>query len=230
MRGSAGRLFPTPRSARPREGPMGEIKVRLDCTIKAMTGQAYAAELDAGRKEYFGVTGEVFEDDAFFELRMVLFIEWFILERPLARGVVPIRAYLEAHGEGMTPHERELTEALLHHQHGLFRIKKTKAPVLSVKDLWDGKAVRIEAGDRALSFQAGDLIDARLVRFRGKIGLTEGVLCHPPAAESYIKSELKARRKEGASGPEDFPLKLAGMLLKLDRTRGIKPENIYRTA
>jgi hypothetical protein len=209
---------------------MRKIKVQLDRAIKAMTGQAYAAELEAGRKEYFGVTGEVFEDDASFELRMILFIEWFILERPLARGVVPIRAYLEEHGEGMTPHERELTEALLHHQHGLFRIKKTKAPVLSVRDLWHGKAVRIEAGDRALSFQAGDLIDARLVRFRDKIGLTEGVLCHPPAAESYIKSELKALKKGGASGPEEFSLKLAGMLLKLDRYRGIKPENIYRTA
>ena len=209
---------------------MGEIKAQLDSAIKAMTSQAYADELEAGRKEYFGATGEVFEDDTFFELRMILFIEWFILERPLARGVVPIRAYLEEHGEGMTPDERELTGALLHHQHGLFRIKKTRAPVLSVRDLWNGKTVRIEAGDRALSFQAGDLIDARLVRFRDKIGLTDGVLCHPPAAEGYIQSELKALKKGGASGPEEFSLKLAGMLLKLDRYRGIKPENIYRTA
>ncbi|MFQ5457086.1 MAG: hypothetical protein ACE5FC_01340 [Myxococcota bacterium] len=208
---------------------MSEVKAQLDRAIKAMTAPPYAAELEACRKAYFGITGEVFEDDPSFELRMILFIEWFLLERPLARGVVPMRAYLEEHGEGMTPGDRQVTEALLHHQHGLFSVRKARPPVLTIKDLWNGKLVRVDAGDLARSFQAGDLLDARLVRLPGRTCLTEGVLCHPPEAEKYIKAEVKAIRKGGAAGPEELALTLAGMLLKFERYRGIKPENIYRS-
>jgi len=207
---------------------MIEIKPQLDAAIKAMTGKSHAADLEAARKEYFGVTGEVFEDDASFELRMILFLEWYLLERPLGRGVVPIRAYLEENGERLEPGEREIAEALLHHRHGIFRIKKTRPPVLSLKDLWDGKTVTVEGADIARSLQAGDLVDARIVSVGGKNFFTEGVLCHPPVAEDFIKKELKAIRKGGGAGPGEFALRLAGMLLKYERYRGIKPENIYR--
>jgi hypothetical protein len=210
---------------------MSEIRAHLDKIVKAITGEGYAAELQAGRQTYYGATGEIFEDDTSFEMRMITFLEWFVLDRPLARGVPPIRAYLDDHAEELSPEEREMTEALLNQRHGLFRVKKTKPPVLNLKDLWDGKAIRVEAGDLANAFQEGDLIDARLVTHGGKVWFTEGILCHPPAALDYVKRELKALRKSGAPGPsEELLLRLAGMLLKYDRYRHIKTELIYRNA
>lgn len=207
---------------------MTEVKAQLDAAIKSMTGKAHAAELDAARKEYFGRTGEVFEDDASFELRMIHFLEWYVLERPLARGVVPVRAYLEEEGDTLEPRQRELVEAILRHRHGIFRIKKTRPPVLTLKDFCDGKTIKVEDEDVSRSFQAGDLIEARIVSFDGKNYFTEGILCHPPVAEPFIKSEIRVIRKSGGAGPGDLPLELAGMLLKYERYRGIRPENIYK--
>ncbi len=209
---------------------MSQVKAQLDAAIKAMTAKPHTAELESARKEYFGVTGEVYEDDPSFETRMILFLEWYVLDRPLARGVVPIRAYFEENAELLDPGEREVVEALLRHRHGIFRIKKTKPPFLSLKDFWDGKTLKVEDNDVARSFQAGDIIDARIVDFAGKHCFAEGILCHPSASESFIKAEMKAIRKQGGSGPGEFMLTLAGMLLKYERYRGIKPENIYRNA
>lgn len=209
---------------------MSQVKAQLDAALKAMTGPPHTAELEKARKEYFGVTGEVFEDDGSFEVRMILFLEWYVLDRPLGRGVVPIRAYLEECGDRLQPGEREVIDALLRHRHGVFRVKKTKPPFLWLKDFWDGKTVKVEGDDVARSFQAGDLIDARIVSLDGKNLFTEGILCHPTAAEGFIKTALKALRKNGSAGPGEFTMKLAGMLLKYERYRGIKPENIYKDA
>jgi hypothetical protein len=208
---------------------MSEIRAQLDKLVKALTGEGYAAELKAARQVYYAATGEIFEDDASFERRMITFVEWFVFDRPLARGVVPIRAYLEDHAADLSPEEREMTEALLHHHHGLYRVKKAKPPVLNLKDLWDGKLIRVEAGDSANSFQADDLLDARLVSWKDKTWLTDGILCHPIGALAYIQAELKALRKGGAPAPtEALFFRLAGMLIKHDRYRQIKTELIYR--
>ena len=210
---------------------MSEIRAQLDKIVKALTGEGYAAELQAARRAYYAVTGEIFEDDASFEMRMITFLEWFVFDRPLARGVVPIRAYLEDHAADLSPEEREMTEALLRQHHGLYRAKKVKPPVLHLKDLWDGRLIRVEAGDTAQSFHADDLIDARLVSWKEKTFLTEGILFHPAGALGYLRAELKALRKGGVGGPtEALFFRLAGMLLKHDRYRQIKTELIYKNA
>jgi hypothetical protein len=209
---------------------MSEIRAHLDKIVRSLTKERHATELEPARQEYQAATGEVYEDDPSFEMRMILFLEWFIFDRPLARGVVPLRAYLEEHGPWLSLLEREMTEALLQQRRALFRVRKAKPPVLHLRDLWQGKTVRVEAGDLARSFQAGDLIDARVVPFRDKLYFTEGMLCHPAEAEGYIKSAVKALRKKGAAEPGPLCQKLAAMLLKYDRSRGIKPELIYRDA
>ncbi len=207
---------------------MSEIRAHLDKIVRTLTKERHATELEPARQEYRDATGEVYEDDPSFEMQMILFLEWFIFDRPLARGVVPLRAYLEEHGPWLSLEEREMTEALLQQRHALFRVKKAKPPVLHLRDLWQGKTIRVEAGDLARSFQTGDLIDARVVPFRNKLFFTEGMLCHPAEAEAYIKSEVKVLRKRDAVDPGPLCQKLAAMLLKYERSRGIKPELIYR--
>lgn len=208
---------------------MSEIRAQLDKIVKALTGEGYAEELKAARQAYYAASGEIFEDDASFEMRMITFVEWFVFDRPLARGVVPIRAYLEDHTADLSPEEREMTEALLRQRHGLYRVKKAKPPALNLKDLWAGKLIRVEAGENAKSFQADDLIDARLVSWKEKTWLTDGILCHPPPALGYIQGEIKTLRKSGAPGPsEAFLFRLARMLLKHDRYRQIKTDLIYK--
>ena len=207
---------------------MNEVRTHLDKITKTLTGEGYVMELVAARKEYYLATGEIFEEDRSFEIRMITFLELFIFDRPLGRGVVPIRAYLEDHGPRLSAEERELTEALLQQRHGLFQVKKTKPPALNLKDLWDGKPVRVEAGEMARAFHAGDLLDARLVTYQGKTWFTEGILCHPVESVSFIKAEVKALRKAGTPGPDAFFLPLAAILLKHERYRHIKAEHLYK--
>jgi hypothetical protein len=179
---------------------MSEIRAQLDKIVKALTGEGYAAELKAARQAYYAATGEIFEDDASFETRMITFLEWFVFDRPLVRGVVPIRAYLEDHGADLSPEKREMTEALLHQRHGLYRVKKAKPPALNLKDLWDGKPIRVEAGDAASSFQPDDLLGARPCPERK-------VMAHgrmlPPARGAHLQAESRrfARRRGEPTRP-----------------------------
>ena len=74
----------------------GLIHTLLDELASRFAGSGYQAEITAAREEYFTRSGKVFEDDAeVHEARTVAFLEWYVIERPLASGLPPVIAVLD---------------------------------------------------------------------------------------------------------------------------------------
>ena len=47
------------------------------------TSPEYEEEVKQAKEEFFGRTGQVYEDDEAFETRMTLFLEWYLFDRKI---------------------------------------------------------------------------------------------------------------------------------------------------
>ncbi|MCC6808643.1 MAG: hypothetical protein IT381_14560, partial [Deltaproteobacteria bacterium] len=67
----------------------------------------FQAELQSARKDYFERTGEVFETDDAFDMRMASFLEWFIFDRKLdGKATTPVELYVERKGQELSEADR----------------------------------------------------------------------------------------------------------------------------
>ena len=69
----------------------------LDRLAERYSEREHKLEAMRAREEYFDRAGKVFDDDAeLFEGRMASFLEWYVLERPLAGiGLTPVACAIE---------------------------------------------------------------------------------------------------------------------------------------
>ena len=85
-------------------------------------------ELLAAKAEYFQQTGELFEDDRFFELRMASFLDHFLFDRKSsATGSTPAQSFLALKRAESAP-DAGLYEGFTQTIHGLFVAQAAKTP------------------------------------------------------------------------------------------------------
>ncbi|MEE9165568.1 MAG: hypothetical protein V3U15_04830, partial [Nitrospinota bacterium] len=53
----------------------------MDKLVEAVTTKEFSEEVIKAKKEYFSKVGEIFEDDKYFENKMVSFTEWYCFDR-----------------------------------------------------------------------------------------------------------------------------------------------------
>jgi hypothetical protein len=77
----------------------------------------------------------------------------------------------------------------------------------------------------------GDLLEARLLPFDGKLFFSGAFLYHPQEVRKNILAEVKRLRKEAGKGNlpdvEAFLATLSRMAIKLERYRNVKVESLY---
>ena len=73
----------------------------LDQLIEFASTEERKPELLAAKAEYFQRTGEVFEDDKQFEMRMASFLDYYLLDRKLPEsGQTPAEELLASRSSG----------------------------------------------------------------------------------------------------------------------------------
>src|SRR6478672_3288080 len=94
----------------------------LDELIAFASAESRKDDLLAAKADYFKLTGEVFEDDTIFELRMASFLDYYLFDRKNpASGKSPAEELLEQKTVLGNPMPyRPSTETV----HGLFEVKK----------------------------------------------------------------------------------------------------------
>src|SRR3954471_12809630 len=109
----------------------------LDKLIGFVSEAEFQPELQRARKAYFEQTGEVFETDDAFEMRMASFLEWFIFDRRLVgTQATPAELFVERMGAQLTEQERIVYRNFSHTIHGLFEVGKLKPDTMVMKDLF----------------------------------------------------------------------------------------------
>ncbi len=203
-------------------------QTQLDQLIAYASAESRKPELLAAKAEYFGLTGEVFEDDKVFEMRMASFLDYYLFDRASpSTGKTPAQEYFELNRDG--PAEvvagfRGFTETT----HGLFEVRKLGKGFVRLRELFGGKDYEITERRQLAGLEKGDILEARLIPYGGHLWFSAGFCYHPKHVRELIRKEIKRRKKkEPLRTPKELTFECAKMALKVERYRQIAVEKIY---
>lgn len=201
----------------------------LDELIAWASTEEKKQDLLAAKAEYLKLTGEVFEDDKQFEMRMASFLDFYLFDRPAPPSQkTPAASFYELElGNGSMERAnafRSFTETV----HGLFEVRKLGKGMVRLRELSAAKDYEVTERRQVAGLEKGDILEARLIPFGGHLMFSLAFCCHPKAAFKAILKELKRRKKkEPERDPKELIYECAKMSLKADRYRQIAVEKIY---
>lgn len=187
-----------------------------------------AEEISRAKKGYFEQIGSPREGEAFLEMRLTSFIEWFIFDRKIDRkNMTPVALFLKERSEQLTDQEKELLESLRNSVHSLFKVKKKKDGKAVIRDLFSGKKYKNVEG-LPPSLSKGDVAEARIVPMPGGgFHFTDAYCYHPPRSHRFLVQELKRARKNG-DDLEGLLRQFMSMSSKWERYPRMKLAEIYK--
>ena len=201
----------------------------LDKLTSFASSETRKADLLAAQAEYFALTGEIYEDDKQFEMRMASFLDFYLFDRrsPLT-GKTPAQEYYDEQqrsgAQDQVAGYRSFTETL----HGLFDVRRLGKGQVRLRELFSGKQMTVTERRQLAGLEKGDIIEARLIPFGGHLWFSPAFCYHPREASKAILKEIKRRKKKDAGkGAQRMTWECSRMALKVDRYRQIAVEKIY---
>ena len=201
----------------------------LDQLIAFASHEERKPDLLAAKAEYFQRTGEVFEDDKQFEMRMASFLDYYLFDRKRPEGgKTPAEEFLDGRTAAGDAAELAAFRSFTETVHGLFEVRKIKPGVVRLRELFGAKEFDVSERRHTVGLEKGDILEARLIPFDGDAGLQLGVLLPPPEAAKSIKKEVKRRKKVMPDAPPvQLTWEASKRALKADRYRQIAVDKIY---
>jgi len=153
-------------------------------------------ELKTARAEYEQRTGQLLESDIDFERRIAAFLEWYVLDRPLAAiGVPPVVLYLNSHSDRLGPEKEKAAEALRASLVSLFEYGGARGEQLRLKDVLSGNKHVVVERRKPAGVESGDIMEARLVPVDDTLQVFDTWAVHPRQARKTILKAAKTLRK-----------------------------------
>jgi hypothetical protein len=183
------------------------------------------------REEYFERAGKVFDDDAeLFEGRMASFLEWYVLERPMAATGAPPIARAIASGEDAQPGaERRVLASLAATHRSLFELHGIADHLLDVEDLVGGARFAVRERRNPLGMTAGDVFEARLCWDGEAVVFGRTFLFHPPDARDVVIDWVERAVGEGVARDEIL-FHLSRQHVRWHRLGHVGAAKVYRDA
>ena len=202
----------------------------LDRLAERYSEREHKLEAMRAREEYFERAGKVFDDDAeLFEGRMASFLEWYVLERPLAGiGLTPIACAIEE-GGALPAADRRALAALATSHRSVFELFEAKDQVLDVEDLVGGARFAVQERRKPLGMTAGDLFEARLVWDGATVVFGRTFLFHPPDARDVVLEWVERAVATGVAR-EEILFHLSRQHIRWHRHGHIGAAKVYRDA
>lgn len=201
----------------------------LDQLIAFASAEERKPDLLAAKTEYFQRTGEVFEDDKQFELRMASFLDHYLFDRKRPEsGKSPAEEFLQSRAAAGDEAELAAFRSFTETVHGLFEVRKIKPGMVRLRELFGGKEFDVTERRHTVGLEKGDVLEARLIPFDGALVFSSAFCFHPRDAVKSIKKEVKRRKKDVPDAPPvELTWEAAKRALKADRYRQIAVDKIY---
>jgi len=201
----------------------------LDSLLALASHEERKPDVLAAKAEYFRLTGEVFEDDRSFEMRMACFLDYYIFDyRPTRTGRTAAEEFHAAKVASGAP-EAARVEVFTRTLHSLFEVRKLGPGFVRLRELFSGVDHDVTERRTLAGLSKGDVLEARLIPLDGSTLVFSPAFCfHPREAAKAIKREVKRRKKtELERSPKELVWEAAKRAMKVDRYRQIAVEKIY---
>ena len=206
----------------------------LDRLAERYSEREHKLEAMRAREEYFDRAGQVFDDDAeLFEGRMASFLEWYVLDRPMAGvGLTPVACAIEE-GTALPADERRALAALAASHHSVFQLHEAQAQAneqrLDVEDLIGGARFAVRERRKPLGMTAGDLFEARLVWDGEAVVFGRTFLFHPPDAREVVLDWVE-KSVAGGVARDEILFHLSRQHIRWHRHGHVGAAKVYRDA
>ena len=200
----------------------------LDQAVEHYAAAERAGILAAAQAEFQRRTGDYEPGQPWYEERIRLFHDWFLLDAVQPDGRVPLARYVAEAGAALTDAQRAVYRDLLRASHrSLFELDRSRGRTLRLLDRIGGAVfeVPMEAGLAGLA--TCDLLDARLLSPGGTLVLARGLLVHPRPAHDMILEVVRHARSVAGGAPWDLLDILARMKAAWDRADNPRLAAIY---
>ncbi len=190
------------------------------------------ADLLAARADHFGRYGEPHEEDQSYERRMNAMLDDYLYEwRPAPLAPTTLERFVEAQGASLAPEDHATVAGLAAQRRGLFEVTRLQPGLVRVADVFTGEVLDVTERRQVAGLEKGDLLEARLLPYEGKLVFSGAFLYHPREARALILAEVKRLKKAAGKAarpdPAPFLATLSRMAFKLERYRNVRLESIY---
>lgn len=186
----------------------------------------YADEVVKARGEYDEIAGQVFEDDDFYDARVTAFLEWYLVERALdGQGVPPI---VVAYRREQDPERKAATKAWATSHRSLFEVTALSQGKVFLRDLLGGGHFEVNERRQVHGVGEGDIVEARLLGYRGQVVFGRTFLYHPRGTREAILSHNR-RIREAGGGRADVVGHIATLRIRVERYKHVPPRQIYES-
>jgi hypothetical protein len=209
--------------------PPRELDHALDTLVQRFAQGPLADEAARARAEHADRTGRVFEEDEIYEARTVAFLEWYVLEDRAPDGRTPIEIAL---GELPPPDEETpgeqaaMLRALATSHHSLFAIEVLGEGTVTLEDMWGGCRFEVDERRRLHGVVRGDVVEARLIGWRGRVRFGRTFAFHPAVTRTAILAHLGRIRAEGGSRADGVAF-VAALQVKALRWKHVDVGRVY---
>jgi len=187
-----------------------------------MSRFGHAGGMAATRTAWLERTGRVFEEDELYEQRSQAFLEWYVCEHPLADGRTPVDTAL---ADPESEHHDAWRAWQCSHR-SLFMVSARSEGTVHLDDLAGGARFAVDERRRLHGVHVGDVLEARLLGWRGKVRFGKTFCFHPAAAAGAIRRHLERILAAGGSRADavDF---VASLRVRALRYKHVLPERVY---
>jgi hypothetical protein len=184
-------------------------------------------EIRLAREEFHKLTGEFDEGEPWYDLRMHMFLDWYLLDRVGPTGLTPTELYLVDNRSRLGPEQIAQLTSLTVTLRSAFRIARIRGAELLLHDLTGGGHWQASWTLPTVGLKVGDIIDARLVLTGDRLTAGRGAVLHPREAHEAIDRIVDRAVREGMP-PREVVDHLDKMRLKLDRYSNVRIRHVYQ--
>jgi len=189
--------------------------------------ERFNAEMREAKQEFEQMAGAILETDREYLARINSFHNWYILDRPMASGMTPLRYFLEFNANSYSQEELAGYRELEANLHSVFELLKRARGLTWVRDLLTGNKYGVEGSEDFTHIDPGTIFNSRLFTHSGKVYFSNYTVPHPHDVAKEIKRAAKRIRKAKAD-PKPFLFRLVLFHSRWNQYRQFDARNIYR--
>ena len=159
----------------------------------------------AAKKTYQMETGLLYEDDKSYNLRMALFLEWYLFNNcaPKSSKTV-LEVLLENNSEEFSTDQLKIYKDISKSTQSLFLIQKVHEDRVKAINLFNDEIYLVQEKDSRLIFKENDIFQGRIIYFQKYFHFTGNFCFHPKKTYKHIKSEIKIIKKSLSQHKKDL--------------------------
>lgn len=183
-------------------------------------------QIARARAEFDHQRGTVCDDEDGFENHVALFLQWYVIDRPLDPDGPPVLHALRQGGAACDP---RLLRALASSQHALFEVldpRLSRPTGVRVLDLVRGGLWRVDLVQPMEGLTRGDIFEGRVLPWDGRVRFGPVFCYHPRGAREAVHDIVRHARQQRWPSARVIAA-LARMKLKHSRGRNVPAERTY---